>query len=274
MPIITFNASTEGKNKDEFSEIKEPYQIMPGGRSKLSAKLISQFPECQNENVLIHVSYITRPFSDASIFITRENLKHYAALCERLGTKDILIHLPTNVKEYSRFGIGLELILDTITSHKITCNFEIAVFTRELREYLEMTKENAFEKVDTFVSEIFEQIPKDSKHFFRFTPDTAHLFANGIAGKDMIKFIDKYKSKTRFLHLNGVKSPMFSPDKHIPIYKSNKIENVNELMKYLKETSFTLITENSTEKGKYEEWASFAKKYSIPIVKNNVVFMV
>ena len=34
------------------------------------------------------------------------------------------------------------------------------------------------------------------------------------------------------------------------------------------------LTENSTEKGNYEEWKEFAEKYKIDIVQYNEVFMV
>lgn len=273
MPILTFNASTEGKNKDEFPLIKEPFQIMPGGRSKLSSRLISQFPECQNKDIIIHASYITRPFSEVSTFISRENLKHYLHLCERLGTKNMLIHLPTNVKEFSNFSLGLEMIIKILSINNIICHFEIAPLSKELRDYLEINKENAYDKIIEFVEKLFSQIPEKFKTYFKFVPDTAHLFANGVSGENIINFIDKFKSKINYIHLNGCKSAQFAPDKHTPIYKSNKIENVDEIMKYLVKNKFILITENSTEKGTREEWVKFCEKYKIEIVKPNDVYM-
>lgn len=274
MSIITFNASTEGNNKKEMAKIKQPFQIMPGGRSKLSSSIISSFPEMKNENILIHVSYMTRPFSDSSIYITKENLKHYVNLCKKLGTKNILIHFPTNIKEYSRFSIGLEMIINILTKNNIICNFEIAPFSKELREYLEINKDNAYEKTVEYIDELFEQIPKTYIKMFKFVPDTAHLYVNGIENKFMIDIFEKYKSKISFVHLNGNKSVMFSPDKHIPIYKSNRIENVDEIMKYLSKTNYILIAENSTEKGRYSEWVKFAEKYKISIVDDNEVYSV
>ena len=266
MSILSFNANTNDKNI--FRDLTNHLQIMPGGRSSLSTATVNSFPMVKNPNILIHASYITRPFTEDPSFVTITNLKNYVSLGKRLGTKHILIHMPSNVNEFNNYNVGLQIIIETICEKDMLCHFEVNPLSRELRELLGITRENEIEKYYEYTDEILKAIPKKYKNNFRIVIDTAHLFANGFTGKDMIPYIDKYKDMIEFIHFNGNKSSISnSKDKHIPMYKSgNNIKEVKELTTYISSLKKLLIAEDSTERGTYDEWKKFCETYDIKIV--------
>lgn len=271
--MLSFNVSVSGKNKNELTKLNDyPFQIMPSGTSRLSTNVISQFPQLNNNKILIHVSYITRPFalyeSQKQEFMVRCNLDYYGRLAERLGTKNILIHLPSNINEMKYFDIGINTIIDElIKKHNINVHLEVPVFSSELRKHLDIDKDNAYDILINIIDAYFEQIPKQYKRFFKLTPDTAHLYSNGVDGSEIVKFMKYYDDIIEFVHLNGNKNTIFTSDRHVPIYmENNKIKDVDKIMTYLSKTDFYIITENSTTKGTYKEWTKFCEKYNIKIV--------
>ena len=176
--MLSFNASTV--DKDEFVKIRCPCQIMPGGRNTLSSMQVSQFKEMSNHDVLIHASYVTRPFSMEISNITRLNLKNYVILAKKLGTRDILIHMPSSMNELTNFGKGLQLINEVIINDGCICHLETNPLTKDLIQHLGMNKENAYEKYQFYTESIWESIPKKYRDRYRIVIDTAHLHANGL----------------------------------------------------------------------------------------------
>ena len=135
MSILTFNASTT--NRKQLSLIKCPFQIMPGGRSALTSADVEKFIETNNPDILIHSSYITRPFGKAGP-ITEMNLENYVELGKRLGTKDILMHMPTSKQEYENFQRGLGMLIDLVIKKGFNVHLEITAFAKDLRSKLEL----------------------------------------------------------------------------------------------------------------------------------------
>ena len=171
-----------------MSEINGPFQIMPGGRGVLSNSVAASFPDIDNPGVIIHISYITRPFTDEPSAVTKTNLRNYAVVCEHLNTKNILIHMPSNVSEYENYDIGLELIIEYVCKKGLICHLETNPLTMEFIRYYDINDENMVEKYIEYTDELLAQIPKKYKSSFKIVVDTAHLFANGFHTADMIRY--------------------------------------------------------------------------------------
>lgn len=271
--ILTFNSSTTDKLK--LSKIKDPFQILPGGRTSLTTKAVDEFVEMKNENILIHANYTTRPFNLEISPITRLNISNYVKLCGKLGTKNILIHLPANVNEYENFGIGIQFIIENIISHNCFCHLEIAPLSKDLQKHLKITKENSINKYIEYIDYLLSIIPEKYRKSFYLVPDTAHLFANGFDGLDTIEFIEKYRKLIRYIHFNGNKNYQFTRDQHIPIFESgNKIKNIDELTSYISKLNVILVAEDSTEKTSYDKWKNFCSKFKLKIVEFNSLYSI
>lgn len=155
MSILTFNASTT--NRKQLSLIECPFQIMPGGRSALTSADVERFIETNNPDILIHSSYITRPFGKAGP-ITEMNLENYVELGKRLGTKDILIHMPTSKQEYDQFQRGLDMLIDLVIKKGFNVHLEITAFAKDLRSKLELClKELSKDKLTKHLNEIVHE---------------------------------------------------------------------------------------------------------------------
>lgn len=159
MSILTFNASTT--NRKQLSLIKCPFQIMPGGRSALTSADVERFIETNNPDILIHSSYITRPFGKAGP-ITEMNLENYVELGKRLGTKDILIHMPTSKQEYDQFQRGLDMLVDLVIKKGFNVHLEITAFAKDLRSKLELCLEELPKgKLTKHLNEIIHEFKHD-----------------------------------------------------------------------------------------------------------------
>ena len=138
MATLTFNLST--KNKKIFDEEyfqKEYYQIMPSTQRVLTMSTIDSYPQINNPNILIHMNYITYIFNAKSIennSIARRSLQMYNRLADKLGTKNILIHMPKSKKEFEYLKFGLQVIYDELISKGKTLQFEIVPWDKELQE--------------------------------------------------------------------------------------------------------------------------------------------
>lgn len=268
------NSSSSSLSSEDL--VKVPFQIMPGGRSTLTTDELTTFLPSSDPNILIHASYITRPFSASPKPYTKLNLKNYSLLAKRLGTKNILIHMPSSCEEYEHYTNGIEMICEYICSQDCICHLETNPLTKDLRLELGITKTNAVEEYEKYIKTLFDLLPDKYCKSFRIVVDTAHLFANGFSGEDIIKFLKKHESKIEFIHLNGNKNAMFTRDNHVPMYDSiaNKIDHVDEIMKEISKMKKFLIAEDSTVKGTYEEWKEFCKKYGIKIVEYNKIYSI
>lgn len=271
--MISFNASTV--NKEELSKLNCPFQIMPGGRNSLSSKQIDEFIDMKNPNILIHSSYITRPFSSDITNITRINLRNYATLAHKLGTKDVLIHMPSSVMELTNFVNGLACINKELIDNGCICHLETNPLTKDLFKYLSMNKDNAFDKYENYVEAIWESIPKKYIKNYRIVVDTAHLHANGLNTEEMIRFMDKWKEQIKYVHFNGNANTIFTRDLHVPMYMNkNQLKEVNKLAEHLYKEKLIGIAEDSTVKGSYEGWVEFCEKYKLRLVENNDIFSI
>lgn len=161
MSILTFNASTT--NRKQLSLIECPFQIMPGGRSALTSADVEKFIETNNPDILIHSSYITRPFGKAGP-ITEMNLENYVELGKRLGTKDILIHMPTSKQEYDNFQRGLGMLIDLVIKKGFNVHLEITAFAKDLRSKLELCLEELPKgKLTKRLNEIVHDLGRDKE---------------------------------------------------------------------------------------------------------------
>lgn len=262
---LSFNCSTSDRRA--LAQLSCPFQIMPGGHRSLSSAELATFEEMKNENILIHMNYITRPFSDNISPVTKLNIKNCVKLALRMGTRNILVHMPSNLNEYSSYISGLEFLLAHVCDKGCILQLETNPLSKELQSYLGINKKNAIDKYYEYTEYLFSLIPKKYRSSVHLVVDTAHLFANGFTGESMPTYIERYLPIIDFIHLNGNKNAMFTRDMHVPMYDSrNRIDNVDELMKYLASIEKILIAEDSTEKGTYEDWKKFCDKYKISIV--------
>ena len=271
--MISFNASTS--NKEELASLKCPFQIMPGGRSSLSSKLIEEFKPMENSNILIHSSYITRPFSSEISNITRINLRNYSTLAHKLGTKDILVHMPSSVMELTNFVNGLECINKEVVDNGCICHLETNPLSKDLFQYMEITKKNAYDKYDEYVEALWTSIPKKYQSHYRIVVDTAHLHANGLSTEDMLKFMTKWRKHIKYLHFNGNANAIFTRDLHVPMYmERNKLTDTDALAKYLVDEDLIGIAEDSTVKGSYDDWNKYCKKHGLKLVPKSDLFSI
>lgn len=271
--LVTFNCSTS--NRRALAELTCPFQIMPGGHKCLSTAELATFEEMKNENILIHMNYITRPFSNEISAVTKLNIKNCVKLAHRLGTQHILIHMPSNINEYNAYAIGLDFLFKEVCDKGCILQLETNPLSKELRNYLEIDKKNAAAKYYEYTNHILSMIPQKYKKSVHLVVDTAHLFSNGLYGEDMPAYIQKYLNLIDFIHLNGNLNSILTKDAHVPMYDSrNRIDSVDELMEYLSSIKRILVTENSTEKGKYKRWQAFCKKYELDLVDESSIMNV
>lgn len=271
--LVTFNCSTS--NRRALAELTCPFQIMPGGHKCLSAAELATFEEMKNENILIHMNYITRPFSNEISAVTKLNIKNCVKLAHRLGTQHILIHMPSNINEYNAYAIGLDFLFKEVCDKGCILQLETNPLSKELRNYLEIDKKNAVAKYYEYTNHILSMIPQKYKKSVHIVVDTAHLFSNGLYGEDMPAYIQKYLNLIDFIHLNGNLNSILTKDAHVPMYDSrNRIDSVDELMEYLSSIKRILVTENSTEKGEYKRWQAFCKKYELDLVDESSIMSV
>lgn len=272
--IISFNASTSDKQKlYDLGDV--PFQIMPGGRSSLSTSDISKFKEMKNENILIHSSYITRPFNSEISNITKVNLQNYSVLAHKLGTQDILIHMPSSISELQSFAIGIEAINKYIIENKCICHLETNPLTKDLIQLLKIDKSNAFKIYNTYTDTLWKSIPEKIRDKFRIVVDTAHLYANGLTIDQMIEYIEKWKKNIKYIHFNGNANSIFTRDLHVPMYSErNKFTDIEKLSNYVSKNKFILIAEDSTIKGTYDEWKNYCEKYGLEIVKYSEILSI
>ena len=270
MSYLSFQASTGASSKKDIGELVNddhdyPFQIMPGGRKVVSSADIEKFPTGKNPNVLIHSTYICRPFGDESKSdLARHCLKGYAQIARRLGSRNVLVHMPYSPAELERFGPGIELIRESLEPYECELHLETEPLTISLRKQLDLSEGNAYSVYTSYVEKLFEVAP-DAK----LVVDTAHLFANGLDTDDQIRFIEKFKSKITFIHLNGNMNGKFRPDKHVPMFDArNKLCAADKLSSYIAKLRKMCIVENSTEGATRPKWDEYADRFGFSIVSN------
>lgn len=275
MSILTFNLSV--KNKEIFNDKyfqNEYYQIMPSTQRLLTMNTIDNYPEINNPNILIHMNYITYIFNEKSIennSTPRRSLQMYNRLADKLGTKNILIHMPKSKKEFEYLKFGLQVIYDELISKGKVLQFEIVPWDKELQELFKL-RENPIKAINGFLSIIIKNISNNELFIKNFSIvfDTAHLHALGLDGNDMCKIIDPYLNYCQYVHLNGNMNSMFSSDKHAIIFSNlNKfIKTIDPIVKYCFEHKLICVMEITQERTKYDNYKIFAKKYGFRLVND------
>lgn len=275
--MISFNISVSDHKLPE----NIPYQIMPTTRGYLTLDAVMKYAEINNEDIVIHVNYIMRPFSDNAV-VTRskcfEQLSLYAILANRLNCRHILIHLPSSLSEFNNYIKGMQTIIDAIYTHqKYTGEvlLEISAWTKTLVDYLKRMTDGSYrEMFKVYITPIIEAL-KSTKHPIKIIIDTAHIYNNGCTTYD--DYIFTYNTLklhlSDYIHLNGNVKPPFTSDEHIPFFTSTGNHMNTGFTQYTKMLSHVFsnfrvcICENSF--GKYpvlEQYYKFASKNKLSII--------
>lgn len=266
--ILTFNASVS--NKKLVVEINNPYQIMASTRNYLTTTTINSYPEAKNPDLLLHMNYITRPFNDNAIESNsreRVSLRQYAKLAKRLGTRDVLIHMPTNITEYENIAQGMSIIKDELIEKGVVCHLEISAWSQELLKYLDVRKQEPFKYVSEFIDRIVDLFTKFPKNAFMIVLDTAHLYAVGCEVQDQIKLFHKYRQLMKYCHLNGNVNAKFTSDSHAPIMSSkSRMKDWDKLSKCIASMGLICVAEITKYGLEWEEWEKYAKEFGFNLV--------
>ena len=268
--ILTFNASVS--NKKVISDlVNVPYQIMASTRNYLTTSIISSYPETKNPNLLLHMNYITRVFNNNAIESNsreRASLKQYAKLAKRVGTKDILIHMPTNTVEYKNISQGMRIIGDELLREGLVCHLEIAPWSQDLITFLKVRNNpDVVGYVSEFVDRIIGLFRMFKKDGFRIVFDTAHLFALGCDAKEQIKLFHKYKEYMKYAHLNGNVNGKLQSDSHTPIMNGNsKIKDWKELSTAIAKMGLICVAEVTKFGKDWKDWERYAKEFGFQLV--------
>jgi endonuclease IV len=233
-----------------------PFQIMPATRGRLSQEIIEQFPHVEHSLILIHMNYSTRVFSPRASEHASQQLEMYRKLAERIGTHDILIHLPESPAEYDNLAKGFEIIDHALISRGISVHFEIPAWTKAMH--------TRFTNIDQYLTPIMEVLTKMRANIVF---DTAHLHSIGLSAAAMIILIEKYKRFVKYIHLNGNCKPMRARDMHVPIFSDNNlIADWEALVSYLVAGNYICIAESGNIGASYAEWRAFAQTYEFTIL--------
>lgn len=273
--LLTFNKSIT--NRGDFAIDRNPYQIMPERSRFITDPFVKSFPQCDKENdILIHVSYITRPFSSTYIACDRisnlrSGLAGYVNLAKRLNTKHILIHGPDNADGWSNLGIGMGIIRDAIKGTNIMIHIEVPSMSVELLKSLRTSLEKeSWDSANSLYIDSILQFKNELNGQLRIVLDTAHLHANGMNGEQIGQAIESYRNDSVFVHLNGNERAQFTHDSHCQIFSTlNKIPNVDKLMKFVSEIPLIYVAENNKHSSSYDEWKGFCTKHNLDIVPYN-----
>ena len=267
--FLTFNASVSNKKVIKDLE-KFPFQIMASTRNYLTTQTINGYPEVKNENLLLHMNYITRVFNNNAIETNskeRAGLRQYAKLAERVGTKDILIHMPTNCVEANNIEKGLRIINTELLTKNLIVHLEIAPWSQDLiiARKIKSTS-NPVEYISQFLDEMITYM-KPYGNKLRIVFDTAHLYALGAEVNDQITLFNKYRHYMKYCHLNGNEHGKLTSDSHAPIMSNkSKIKNWEQLSSYLSKQGLICVAEITKYGKEWHEWEEYAKKYNFDLI--------
>lgn len=271
MSILTFNLSVSDKNN--VAMINEPFQIMPSTRNFLSNKSIDSYPNCKNENIILHMNYITRIFRKDALengSTERKSLIQYAKLAKKLGTKNILIHMPNTIEEVENIGSGFKIMYDELLSRGITVHLEITAWSKALMERMKIFDGDPKEYVSNFVTKVVGYMNLFPPNSFYIVFDTAHMFSDGCEVDDMIFIMTKFKNLIKYIHLNGNVNYKFTSDSHAPLFTSkNRIKNWEKLSKFCASLNAICIAEITKIGANWENWEKYANDNGFKLVKYN-----
>lgn len=267
MSIITFNKSTT--DREDFLLNHSPYQIVPLHDKFFYPAYLKTLPEPSfSNNILIHSSFTTRPFSNKQLRndYCNTNLRGYNSIADRLKTKYILFHGPANPEEFDNFKDGLSDI-DKCFNNKIIC-IEIPAFTKAMNEMINKFNVSHYDFIDKYFKTVIDY---SGKNEFQLVIDTAHMHANGLNGKEMFKLMEKYCDWYDFIHMNGNIKDKFKPDVHTQLDSINdKIEFSEYLLRKI--VSLNKICVCETKDGDYEYYEEISKEYGYGLVEPNELY--
>ena len=271
MSVLSFNLSVS--DKQNVSTINEPFQIMPSTRNYLSDKSIDSYPTCKNEHIIIHMNYITKIFRKDAIELNspeRKSLQQYVKLAKKLGTKNILIHMPYSKDEMDNVANGFKIIYDELLKKDMIIHLEITAWCKNLMSDLKIYDQDPKEYVSNYLTKIigYMNIFPSGKFYVVF--DTAHLFADGCSVDDMIFIMKKFKHMIKYIHLNGNINPQFTSDSHTPLFGSkNKIKDWEKLSKFCASLNVVCIAEITKYGTEWKNWETYAENNGFKLVSFN-----
>ena len=269
--FLTFNVSVS--NKKVIKDLEDqPFQIMASTRNYLTNQTIVSYPKTQNPNLLLHMNYITRVFNNNAIETNskeRFSLQQYAKLAERVGTKDILIHMPCNPIEVKNIAQGLSIINDELLSHGLTVHLEIAPWTQELITARKIrARKDVVSYVSEFIDEVIKHMNKYKDEQFMIVFDTAHLYALGAEAKDQTQLFAKYRKWMKYCHLNGNVNSKLTSDSHAPIMSDkSKLKDWETLSSFISRLGLICVAEVTKYGKTWQEWEDYAKEFSFDLVR-------
>ena len=260
--ILTFNISVS--NKKKIASYKDPFQIMPATVNYIKDSDIESYKNIKNDKILIHLNYITRIFStkglekDSQI---RFSLRQYGKLADKIGTKNILIHMPKSLQEWNNFVLGYKIIHDELLTKDYIIHFEITSWAKDLQIYFgkDEDRESVIYKYYNVLFETAKSF-NDMKNI-KIVIDTAHMFANGCDEDTIIKIIEKYKDKMDYIHWNGNIKQMYTSDSHVPIFSKESKMSFEKISEYVSKIDKICICEITKDNATDEEWKEYCDKY-------------
>lgn len=243
---LLFNVGKPDYN--ELAHYSDEFQLYPRGVE------LSKLERTTHPNSIIH-----SVVSDVGLwreFPPVEGISKTIEFAERIGTTNVLFHLPSNEDELAHFNDGLEIV--KLLDYSI--HFEVPRAAR-------ITKE-----------EILMMIERVAKLGYHFVPDSAHLHANGFSFDEVAHLIKRFDKSIHFVHLNGNAANVGEKDNHCPVFSpSNNINWIDEFISLLSNPNRIFIYEGNTDSDEfrqsglpyeistYERWNDFAKSYGFTI---------
>ena len=271
MSILTFNFSVS--NKSRLVGYNEPYQIMPSTINYIKDSDIDKYRNINNPDILIHLNYVTPIFSSRAIekgSTVRFSLRQYRKLADKIGTKNILIHMPKSLQEWKNFKLGFKIIYDELLSKDYNVHFEITSWSKDLHKEFGKEPNDRVDVVKNYYKVLFDEAKSlDVLRHVYVVIDTAHAFANGCNEDDIIEIINTYESKIKYLHWNGNIRPMYSSDSHVPIFSSESLMSYEKMSKEVAKMKKICVCEITKEGEDYVEWNRYASKYGFHLVSDN-----
>lgn len=274
MSILTFNLSVT--DKANLSSVNDPFQIMPTTNNHITEKSLASYKTSHNENIVCHMNYITHVFSDRALYndgTVRFSLRQYVKLASKLGTKNILIHMPYSASEWENISFGFSVINDEICSKGFVVHFEIPAWTKDMQTLMNANKDtDPIEYISAYLDTILSYCNELDGKRFAFVFDTAHMFSNGcIKADQFITLFDKYKQYMKYAHLNGNINPPFKMDNHVPIFDehNSKIKCWKEICSFIATLNLICIAEITKLGSDWDTWSAFASEYGFKLVKAN-----
>lgn len=278
MSILTFNLSV--KDKSNLASIDQPFQIMPATNRYISDSMIANYVECQNPNIVLHMNYITKIYSDNAVMndsTARYSIRQYTKLADVLGTKDILIHMPFTEDEYENLQYGMEVIKEEICDKGYVVHLEIPAWSKELIALMTSKSKDPKVYVCEYLDMVFAYCEEFKEDSYMFVPDTAHLWSNGCTEIEHFEHIlNRYKGFIKYVHLNGNVNPPFKMDIHAPIFDAtwNKMDCSQDIAELCVSMNVICIAEITKYGMDWTEWKKCAKAYGFKLVKPNTMYTI